>query len=93
MPSIRAPASRQTATLQVQILSSAIQVMKCTGLLTHRLQFLFVAHMEFCMTVIFLQVAVKCRPLTDNERRRSRHIIQVIDDKVNRGSLDDFVGE
>ncbi|KAM0924929.1 hypothetical protein ACQ4PT_004805 [Festuca glaucescens] len=42
MPSIRAPASRQTATLQV---------------------------------------AVKCRPLTDNERRRSRHIIQVIDDK------------
>ncbi|GJN23159.1 hypothetical protein PR202_gb10783 [Eleusine coracana subsp. coracana] len=42
MPSIRAPASKQTATLQV---------------------------------------AVKCRPLTDNEQRRSRHIIQVIDDK------------
>ncbi|KAF0928900.1 hypothetical protein E2562_010750 [Oryza meyeriana var. granulata] len=42
MPSIRAPASKQTATLQV---------------------------------------AVKCRPLTDSERRRSRHIIQVIDDK------------
>uniref|UniRef100_A0A0E0GUE3 Kinesin-like protein n=1 Tax=Oryza nivara TaxID=4536 RepID=A0A0E0GUE3_ORYNI len=42
MPSIRAPASKQTATLQV---------------------------------------AVKCRPLTDSEQRRSRHIIQVIDDK------------
>nr|ADB85354.1 putative chromosome-associated kinesin [Phyllostachys edulis] len=42
MPSIRAPASKQTATLQV---------------------------------------AVKCRPLTDSERRRARHIIQVIDDK------------
>ncbi|CAD6214816.1 unnamed protein product [Miscanthus lutarioriparius] len=43
MPSIRAPASKQTATLQV---------------------------------------AVKCRPLTDTEQRRSRHIIQVIDDKT-----------
>ncbi|KAL5210172.1 hypothetical protein ABZP36_005795 [Zizania latifolia] len=43
MPSIRAPASKQTATLQV---------------------------------------AVKCRPLTDSEQRRSRHIIQVIDDKT-----------
>uniref|UniRef100_A0A0D9VZJ7 Kinesin motor domain-containing protein n=1 Tax=Leersia perrieri TaxID=77586 RepID=A0A0D9VZJ7_9ORYZ len=42
MPSIRAPDSKQTATLQV---------------------------------------AVKCRPLTDSEQRRSRHIIQVIDDK------------
>ncbi|KAI4985132.1 hypothetical protein ZWY2020_017762 [Hordeum vulgare] len=57
MPTIRAPASRQTATLQV---------------------------------------AVKCRPLTDNESRRSRHIIQVIDDKnvavldpdVSKGYLD-----
>uniref|UniRef100_A0A453LWX4 Kinesin-like protein n=1 Tax=Aegilops tauschii subsp. strangulata TaxID=200361 RepID=A0A453LWX4_AEGTS len=57
MPTIRAPASRQTATLQV---------------------------------------AVKCRPLTDNERRRSRHIIQVIDDKnvavldpdISKGYLD-----
>ncbi|KAJ1701727.1 hypothetical protein LUZ63_001506 [Rhynchospora breviuscula] len=28
-----------------------------------------------------LSVAVKCRPLTEAERRRSRHIIQVIDDK------------
>ncbi|KAG8098355.1 hypothetical protein GUJ93_ZPchr0013g36226 [Zizania palustris] len=43
MPSIRAPASKQTATLQV---------------------------------------AVKCRPLSDSEQRRSRHIIQVIDDKT-----------
>ncbi|KAL5218323.1 hypothetical protein ABZP36_019007 [Zizania latifolia] len=42
MPSIRALASKQTATLQV---------------------------------------AVKCRPLTDSEQRRSRHIIQVTDDK------------
>ncbi|KAF7061146.1 hypothetical protein CFC21_067867 [Triticum aestivum] len=57
MPTIRAPASRQTATLQV---------------------------------------AVKCRPLTDNESRRSRHIIQVIDDKnvavldpdISKGYLD-----
>ncbi|XP_010943179.1 kinesin-like protein KIN-8B [Elaeis guineensis] len=42
MPSIRAPASQQTATLLV---------------------------------------AVKCRPLTEIERQRSRHIIQVTDDK------------
>ena len=42
---------------------------------------------EILCFFLFLQVAVKCRPLTDNERRRSRHIIQVIDDKVNRGSL------
>lgn len=31
-------------------------------------------------------MAVKCRPLTDTEQRRSRHIIQVIDDKVPRAS-------
>ncbi|KAJ3670072.1 hypothetical protein LUZ60_010396 [Juncus effusus] len=42
MPSIRAPASKQTATLSV---------------------------------------AVKCRPLTEAEKRKSRHIIQVVDDK------------
>ncbi|ONK74518.1 uncharacterized protein A4U43_C03F7200 [Asparagus officinalis] len=42
MPSIKAPASKQTATLSV---------------------------------------AVKCRPLTEGEKRRSRHIIQVTDEK------------
>jgi hypothetical protein len=34
-----------------------------------------------------LQVAVKCRPLTDDEQRRSRHIIQVIDDKVQAAAV------
>nr|CAB3493054.1 unnamed protein product [Digitaria exilis] len=52
MPSIRAPASKQTATLQV---------------------------------------AVKCRPLTDTEQRRARHIIQtvvVLDPDLSKDYLD-----
>ncbi|RWW61261.1 hypothetical protein BHE74_00031688, partial [Ensete ventricosum] len=41
---------------------------------------------------LVLTVSVKCRPLTEAERKRSRHIVQVTDDKVQtRKSLGVFL--
>lgn len=85
MPSIRAPASKQTATLQVRHHYHTPVDGLAPGKLHSRCLTASIAHrVRNCNRddAFRLQVAVKCRPLTDTEQRRSRHIIQVIDDKV-----------
>jgi hypothetical protein len=85
MPSIRAPASKQTATLQVRHHYHSPVDGLAPGKLHSRCLTASIAHrVRNCNRddAFRLQVAVKCRPLTDTEQRRSRHIIQVIDDKV-----------
>jgi hypothetical protein len=86
MPSIRAPASKQTATLQVRYSHfPVLWTVLVPGKLHSRCLIAGTAyrvHNSNHDDAFHLQVAVKCRPLTDTEQRRSRHIIQVIDDKV-----------
>jgi hypothetical protein len=83
MPTIRAPASKQTATLQVRVRRSPVhRSSSCKIPFPPLLNCRFFVWGSDSNHALQLQVAVKCRPLTDAEQQRSRHIIQVIDDKV-----------
>lgn len=81
MPSIKVPAAKKATTLTVSLFicfcsclfffAQILKLSKCS----------IVQHMFNLLSVTFLlQVAVKCRPLS--ERERGRDIVRVIDNKV-----------
>lgn len=81
MPSIRAPATKQTTTLTVSsFFFPSFWVCK-----VHSFTVLF-WKLDAC---ILLQVAVKCRPF--RERERGRDIVRVIDNKVCGGGSELFL--
>lgn len=83
MPSIRAPATKKPTTLTVSVVCCFCYLLLLiyVNVQTLLLYFLQWFDVKWLSADLFLQVAVKCRPLTDRER--GRNIIRVIDNKVS----------
>ena len=87
MPTIRVPAKKKTTTLTVSFLLFTLKF-TVHFIFFHFCWFFtaFISH-DLCCCFFFLQVAIKCRPLT--ERERGRNIVRVKNNKVS-GKITSF---